>query len=75
MGSENGHFYSDATIAVELVPKLRGVSHAIAGQWRFVERRVRTDLVGDLSRHLRCGRRRGGRGISRSVEEPVDPAD
>ncbi len=22
-------------------------------QWRFVERRVRTDLVGDLSRHLR----------------------
>jgi 3-phenylpropionate/cinnamic acid dioxygenase small subunit len=23
------------------------------GQWRFVERRVRTDLVGDLSRHLR----------------------
>ena len=24
-----------------------------AGQWRFVERRVRTDLVGDVSRHLR----------------------
>jgi 3-phenylpropionate/cinnamic acid dioxygenase small subunit len=23
------------------------------GQWRFVERRVRTDLVGDASRHLR----------------------
>jgi 3-phenylpropionate/cinnamic acid dioxygenase small subunit len=23
------------------------------GRWRFVERRVRTDLVGDLSRHLR----------------------
>jgi 3-phenylpropionate/cinnamic acid dioxygenase small subunit len=23
------------------------------GQWRFVERRVHTDLVGDLSRHLR----------------------
>jgi 3-phenylpropionate/cinnamic acid dioxygenase small subunit len=23
------------------------------GQWHFVERRVRTDLVGDLSRHLR----------------------
>lgn len=23
------------------------------GEWRFVERRVRTDLVGDLSRHLR----------------------
>ena len=23
------------------------------GQWRFVERRVRTDLVGDVSRHLR----------------------
>ena len=23
------------------------------GQWRFVERRVQTDLVGDLSRHLR----------------------
>jgi 3-phenylpropionate/cinnamic acid dioxygenase small subunit len=23
------------------------------GQWRFVERRVRTDLVGDMSRHLR----------------------
>ena len=23
------------------------------GQWRFVERRVRTDLVGNLSRHLR----------------------
>jgi 3-phenylpropionate/cinnamic acid dioxygenase small subunit len=23
------------------------------GQWRFVERRVGTDLVGDLSRHLR----------------------
>jgi 3-phenylpropionate/cinnamic acid dioxygenase small subunit len=23
------------------------------GQWRFVERRVRTDLVGDLSHHLR----------------------
>jgi 3-phenylpropionate/cinnamic acid dioxygenase small subunit len=22
------------------------------GQWRFVERRVRTDLVGDVSRHL-----------------------
>ena len=25
------------------------------GQWRFVERRVRTDLVGDVSRHLRQG--------------------
>jgi 3-phenylpropionate/cinnamic acid dioxygenase small subunit len=25
------------------------------GQWRFVERRVRTDLVGDVSRHLRHG--------------------
>ena len=24
-----------------------------SGQWRFVERRVRTDLVGDVSRHLR----------------------
>jgi 3-phenylpropionate/cinnamic acid dioxygenase small subunit len=23
------------------------------GRWRFIERRVRTDLVGDLSRHLR----------------------
>jgi 3-phenylpropionate/cinnamic acid dioxygenase small subunit len=23
------------------------------GQWRFVERRVRTDLVGDVSHHLR----------------------
>jgi SnoaL-like domain len=23
------------------------------GQWRFIERRVRTDLVGDVSRHLR----------------------
>ncbi len=23
------------------------------GKWRFVERRVRTDLVGDVSRHLR----------------------
>jgi 3-phenylpropionate/cinnamic acid dioxygenase small subunit len=23
------------------------------GQWRFVERRIRTDLVGDVSRHLR----------------------
>jgi hypothetical protein len=23
------------------------------GQWRFVHRRVRTDLVGDVSRHLR----------------------
>jgi 3-phenylpropionate/cinnamic acid dioxygenase small subunit len=23
------------------------------GQWRFVERHVRTDLVGDVSRHLR----------------------
>jgi len=23
------------------------------GRWRFVERRVRTDLVGDVSRHLR----------------------
>jgi 3-phenylpropionate/cinnamic acid dioxygenase small subunit len=23
------------------------------GHWRFVERRVRTDLVGDVSRHLR----------------------
>jgi 3-phenylpropionate/cinnamic acid dioxygenase small subunit len=23
------------------------------GQWHFVERRVRTDLVGDVSRHLR----------------------
>jgi 3-phenylpropionate/cinnamic acid dioxygenase small subunit len=23
------------------------------GQWRFVERRVRSDLVGDVSRHLR----------------------
>src|SRR6266567_6259471 len=23
------------------------------GQWRFVERRVRTDLVGNVSRHLR----------------------
>jgi 3-phenylpropionate/cinnamic acid dioxygenase small subunit len=23
------------------------------GQWRFVERRVRTDLVGDVSRHVR----------------------
>ena len=23
------------------------------GQWRFVERRVRTELVGDVSRHLR----------------------
>ena len=23
------------------------------GEWRFVERRVRTDLVGDMSRHLR----------------------
>lgn len=23
------------------------------GQWRFVERQVRTDLVGDMSRHLR----------------------
>jgi hypothetical protein len=23
------------------------------GQWRFVERRVRTDLVGEVSRHLR----------------------
>jgi 3-phenylpropionate/cinnamic acid dioxygenase small subunit len=23
------------------------------GQWQFVERRVRTDLVGDVSRHLR----------------------
>jgi 3-phenylpropionate/cinnamic acid dioxygenase small subunit len=23
------------------------------GRWRFVERRVRTDLVGDMSRHLR----------------------
>jgi 3-phenylpropionate/cinnamic acid dioxygenase small subunit len=23
------------------------------GQWRFTERRVRTDLVGDVSRHLR----------------------
>jgi 3-phenylpropionate/cinnamic acid dioxygenase small subunit len=23
------------------------------GQWRFVERRVRTDLLGDVSRHLR----------------------
>jgi 3-phenylpropionate/cinnamic acid dioxygenase small subunit len=23
------------------------------GQWRFVERRVRTDLVGDVRRHLR----------------------
>jgi hypothetical protein len=22
------------------------------GQWRFVDRRVRTDLVGDVSRHL-----------------------
>ena len=25
------------------------------GQWRFVERRVRTDLVGDVSRNLRHG--------------------
>ena len=25
-----------------------------AGQWRFVERRVRIHLVGDLSRHLRA---------------------
>ncbi|HET7048965.1 MAG TPA: nuclear transport factor 2 family protein [Solirubrobacteraceae bacterium] len=24
-----------------------------SGKWRFVERRVRTDLVGDMSRHLR----------------------
>jgi 3-phenylpropionate/cinnamic acid dioxygenase small subunit len=24
-----------------------------AGQWRFVERRVQTDLVGDVSRHVR----------------------
>ena len=24
-----------------------------SGQWRFVERQVRTDLVGDMSRHLR----------------------
>ena len=24
-------------------------------QWRFVQRRVRTDLVGDVSRHLRQG--------------------
>jgi 3-phenylpropionate/cinnamic acid dioxygenase small subunit len=24
------------------------------GQWRFVERRVRTDLVGDVSHHLRA---------------------
>jgi SnoaL-like domain len=23
------------------------------GQWRFAERRVRTDLLGDVSRHLR----------------------
>jgi 3-phenylpropionate/cinnamic acid dioxygenase small subunit len=23
------------------------------GRWRFVERRVRTDLIGDMSRHLR----------------------
>jgi hypothetical protein len=23
------------------------------GRWRFAERRVRTDLVGDVSRHLR----------------------
>ena len=23
------------------------------GEWRFVERRVRTDLVGDVSHHLR----------------------
>jgi 3-phenylpropionate/cinnamic acid dioxygenase small subunit len=23
------------------------------GQWRFIERRVKTDLVGDVSRHLR----------------------
>ena len=23
------------------------------GEWRFVDRRVRTDLVGDVSRHLR----------------------
>jgi len=23
------------------------------GQWHFVERRVRTDLTGDVSRHLR----------------------
>src|SRR6185312_17207790 len=23
------------------------------GSWRFVERRVRTDLIGDMSRHLR----------------------
>jgi 3-phenylpropionate/cinnamic acid dioxygenase small subunit len=23
------------------------------GQWRFIERRVQTDLVGDVSRHLR----------------------
>ena len=28
------------------------------GQWRFVERRVQTDLLGDLSRHLRDSRRR-----------------
>jgi 3-phenylpropionate/cinnamic acid dioxygenase small subunit len=25
----------------------------VNGQWRFAERRVRTDLVGDVSRHLR----------------------
>jgi hypothetical protein len=23
------------------------------GRWRFLERRVRTDLLGDVSRHLR----------------------
>jgi len=30
------------------------------GQWRFVERRVRTDLVGDVSRHLRRSAADGG---------------
>jgi 3-phenylpropionate/cinnamic acid dioxygenase small subunit len=29
------------------------------GEWRFVERRVRTDLVGDVSRHLRDSGARG----------------
>jgi 3-phenylpropionate/cinnamic acid dioxygenase small subunit len=32
---------------------LRAAQRAVAGQWRFAEQRVQTDLVGDVSRHLR----------------------
>lgn len=38
------------------------VFERVEGRWRFAARRIHVDMVGDLSRHLRLDRLRGGLG-------------